>query len=134
MKIIIFVILTFFVFATGCTTGKKASEKKSGEDVSVNVKVSESDQLTGTIIKEVFTDKGGREHPEIYDLYLKTKKETIFIKFSDSKVTRAEIEKFLDKEVTLEVKITETGSWDSDDPEVQSRIGKYIAIKKILNQ
>jgi hypothetical protein len=87
---------------------------------------------SGTIIKQNFVDKGGRVHQDIFDLYFKTDQGKIFIKISEGHVKRDEILKYLDKEIVVKAKLISWGLWDSDDPNVQSRVGDYFIFYEII--
>jgi hypothetical protein len=89
--------------------------------------------LKGKIIKNTFKNKANREYKNITELYIKTEKETYFIKFRDGKVLRKDLEKYVDKDVQLKVILRE-GTWDTSagDPPAQSRIGKYLVVLEII--
>ena len=88
---------------------------------------------SGTIVKHNFVDKGGREHKDIFDYYLKTDKGEIFIKISEGNVSRDELAKHLNKEIKVKALLIHWGLWDTDDPNVQSRVGDYFIFKEIIN-
>lgn len=87
---------------------------------------------SGTIIKQNFVDKGGRVHQDIFDLYLNTDQGKIFIKISEGRVKRDEILNYLDKEIVVKAKLISWGLWDTDDPNVQSRVGDYFIFYEII--
>lgn len=95
----------------------------------------------GKIIKSLQINKVGRKL-KIYDYFFvdgKTKKQ-YFIKSSTNTTLIDEIEKHIIYSDTLnnetkKLKIKgkkQTGLWDSDNPEHQSRVGDYIHIYEIL--
>jgi hypothetical protein len=85
----------------------------------------------GKIVKVQFRDKGGRIREGMYSLYFETDSVRLFIKFQEGKVRRKEIEKYTDRKIIVKGYKT-FGLWDTDDPNVQSRVGDYIVIHEIL--
>lgn len=87
--------------------------------------------LEGTVIEVPFVNKAGRTIIGAESLFFKTTVERYFIKFSAGKVLRVDLEKSIGQ--TIKVKsYTTFGLWDTDDPNVQSRVGDYIVILEIL--
>lgn len=83
------------------------------------------------LIEKPFINKVGKEGSS-KDLYLVIKQHTYFIKWSASKVTKAEMMPFLNRKVKVKIDIR-NGLWDTDDPNIQSRVGDYVAILKLFN-
>jgi hypothetical protein len=123
-------ILTFALFSTTTIP----SNAKILTRYSMNELTNDTLILKGKIIKNTFKNKANREYKNITELYLKTEKETYFIKFRDGKVLRKDLEKYVNKDVQLKVILRE-GTWDTSagDPEAQSRIGKYLVVLEIIN-
>ncbi len=88
---------------------------------------------TGKIIKVNFVDKGGRVHKDIFSYFFETEGDKIFIKITEGKVNREEIAKYYNEEIKVRA-IKTGGLWDTDDPNVQSRVGDYIIFKEILTE
>ena len=88
-------------------------------------------EMSGKLVYKPFINKGGREIPGVGDYFLDAGKESWFIRLDNSKVKEDELKPLLDQKVKLEVSQRE-GLWDTDDPNVQSRIGKYIVVLRIL--
>ena len=86
--------------------------------------------VEGTVIKEQFVNKGGRPIDGAFDYFLKYNNEKRFIKFMESKVSSVELEDNLNKKVSYQIS-EHNGLWDTDDPNVQSRIGDYVVIWSI---
>ncbi len=84
----------------------------------------------GKIVKKYFVNKRGDIDKSIYDLFFDTKTAEYFIKLDECSVNKKELEKYLDKNVKIKA-IKKEGLWDTDDPNVQSRIGTYLAIEHI---
>jgi len=87
--------------------------------------------MKGKIVKVNFVNKGGRKIPGAFDYFFEIDGKKLFIKITEGEVTRDEIAKHLDKEV--EIKGYKSGGlWDTDDPNVQSRVGDYMVILEFL--
>ncbi|MCF6364604.1 MAG: hypothetical protein L3J35_00200 [Bacteroidales bacterium] len=87
----------------------------------------------GKIVKVNFVDKAGRVHEDAFNYFFQTEGDKIFIKISEGKVKRDEIVKIYNKNIKIKGYKT-FGLWDTDDPTVQSRVGDYIVIYKIIRQ
>jgi len=88
--------------------------------------------ITGQVI--VKTAKNKRGDPMGEDLYLRCSIQDYFIKFCESEVSRETVAALESKHITVKMDIR-NGEWDScghDEEAVQSRVGTYIAIQKIL--
>lgn len=83
------------------------------------------------LIEKPFINKIGKEG-SFKDLYLVVKQHTYFIKWSASKVTKAEMMRFLNRKVKVKIEIR-NGLWDTDDPNIQSRVGDYVVILKLFD-
>jgi hypothetical protein len=85
--------------------------------------------MSGKIIKESFVDKGGREHPNIQEFYFVCFEKQFFIKTTG--ITFAgNLSDYVNTYVRIHASV-ESGLWDTDDPNVQSRIGDYLIINHI---
>lgn len=95
--------------------------------------------VTAPVSRHRFQKKNG-EYMDFEELYLSRSIQDYYIKFCESKVTRTEIEEYLAKKgdliptITVEVEFME-GEWDRcpGDPEMQSRVGEYVIILKLLS-
>lgn len=88
--------------------------------------------ITGQVIVKSGVNRKGKPMGE--DLYLRCSIQDYFIKFCESEVSRETIAAMVDKAITVKMDIRD-GEWDNCGHEVepvQSRIGTYIAIQKIL--
>lgn len=121
-KILIYLFPLLFACASATTQETtKFHEKKLGEP------------NTCQLIEKEFVNKGGKI-TEYKELYLRCSIQDYFIKLCESKVTKKELEKYLNKGITIEMEIKE-GMWDhcNDNPAyAQSRVGNYVIIKKII--
>lgn len=88
-------------------------------------------EMEGTIEKKQFYNKANRKIEGVYDLFFVMGKERLFIKTRSHTVSRDQLEPYIGKKIKVEASILE-GMWDADDPNIQSRIGRYISIFKIL--
>lgn len=115
--------ICLFTTITGCKSGKTAI---------VDIpETSENYAWRNAIIySESFTDKGGHEHPEIKDYFLFTQEGEYFIKLSECKATDLKIDQLNAHLVKVRVKISD-GLWDTNDPNVQSRVGSYAVFDSI---
>jgi|GEM_PF-5282808 len=88
---------------------------------------------TGHLIEKPFIDKAGRPAGGA-DLYLRLSMGDYFIKFSESSVTREDLAIHVGSVVSLAGEIRD-GDWDigpGDPPEMQSRIGPYFVVSRIV--
>ncbi len=89
-------------------------------------------RMLGTITKEPMVRKKDTIIEGAYDYYFEvTEDELYYIYIEKSNVNEELLELFVDEEVTIRGYVAE-GQWDSDDPEVASRVGSYIVIKNIF--
>lgn len=121
---IIFLFSIFSLLIISCNSN-------TGVTKDVKVKEDNLEIFEGKIIKVQFVDKGGRVHEDIFSYYFETNNEKLFIKIQDGKVKRDEIAKYYNTKIKIEGYKT-FGLWDTDDPNVQSRVGDYIVFYKIL--
>jgi len=121
--LIIFLVLGFTLTISGC----KMSEKKTTTTIIDGPQYS---YQQGIIKKDIFVDKGGREHPEIVEYYFKSYYGEEFINLSKCKNLNGNIEDFANKLVRLRIILID-GLWDTDDPNVQSRVGIYAVIDSV---
>jgi len=96
--------------------------------ISASIKV--YDNKEAKIIAEIFVDKGGREHPEIVEYFLEFGGKRYWIKFAESKVSVAAVKALAGQSIYFDGKL-ENGLWDTDNPEVQSRIGDFLIVDTI---
>ncbi len=101
-----------------------------------NIPVNEkkaSEYTSCQLVEKEFVNKGGKI-TEYKELYLRCSIQDYFIKICEGKITLKELEKYIDKGITVEMEIKD-GMWDhcSDDPAyAQSRMGTYVVIHKII--
>lgn len=82
------------------------------------------------VIYEPFINKAGKLIEGAGDYFLVYENQNWFIKFSAGSVLRSDVEKFEGKTATCTVMELD-GLWDTNDPNVQSRVGKYVALYEI---
>ena len=87
--------------------------------------------VTAKLIRKKSFNKAGRELPGAGDFFLVINGKETFVKMMDSKVTTDDLEPLLDKKSKFRI-VRGEGLWDTDDPNVQSRIGPYIAIIEVI--
>lgn len=129
-----------FLLTLLITTSMFSCNKKITTDGANNLKTSNSQTISCPIIEKPFVKKNGV--PTGYsEYYLQRSIQDYFVKFCESSVTKKELEEALIKQqgliktLKLEIEI-KSGEWDicKDDPsEMQSRIGEYAVIYKIID-
>jgi hypothetical protein len=123
-------VFSLILFSYSCGVSENSTmEKHNKEPLSDSKNI-----LGGILVEHPFTSKNG-ETSEIMELYLRCSVQDYFIKFCESEVTPDQLKPFLDKSVTLEIEMKD-GEWDNcltEDLHVQSRTGKYLAVKGIVN-
>ncbi len=89
---------------------------------------------TCQLIQKPFIKKNNVE-TDIQEYYLRCSIQDYFIKLCESNVSKEDLDQYLNKGISVEMDIVE-GEWDScpGDGEVQSRVGTYVVIKKIIDQ
>lgn len=99
--------------------------------------MNKSNSAPGTsciLVKKTFFSKKGTPL-ESGDLYLRCSTQDYFIKFCESKVTKEELLPLINQGITVEMEVR-NGEWDRcpNDPEyIQSRIGTYAIIHRLLS-
>ncbi len=88
---------------------------------------------TGKIIKVNFVDKAGREHKDSFNYFFESEGKQYFIKITEGNVNRDELAEHYNKVIKVRAVIILFGLWDTDDPNVQSRVGDYLIFKEILS-
>lgn len=101
-------------------------------NIAINEKKA-SEYTSCQLVEKEFVNKGGKI-TEYKELYLRCSIQDYFIKICEGKITLKELEKYIDKGITVEMEIKD-GLWDhcSDVPAyAQSRMGTYVVIHKII--
>ncbi len=102
-------------------------------DGNVNIPQTETDFIwkTGIITEEIFVDKGGRQHQDIKDYYFLTADSEDFINVPKCRGIKEKMSEYSYWFVKARVKNFD-GLWDTDDPNVQSRVGPYLIFDTIV--
>jgi len=102
-------------------------------DGNVNIPQTETDFIwkTGIITEEIFVDKGGRQHNDIKDFYFLTSDSEDFINVPKCSGIKGKMSDYSYWYVKARVKNFD-GLWDTDDPNVQSRVGPYLIFDTIV--
>ena len=129
--IIILIILSSCNYQKTMTTSNKAPNLQSENNTEI---------ISAPIVYKSFVKKNGEETLE-KEMYVQRSIQDYFIKFCESGVTRRQLETYLRdhrkndlvQTVSLEVSFKK-GEWDACDKDqpVQSRVGEYIIIHKII--
>ena len=114
-----YILIVAILFA-GVSYGQR--EKKASEDGSI----------TCVLVQKAFVNKKNKT-TDIMEYYLQCSIQDYYIKLCESEVSGSELEKYIDQGITVQMEIRD-GSWDEceDNMHVQSRIGKYVIIKSIV--
>lgn len=98
--------------------------------------------ISGLIVQKPFVNKAGKAS-DFKEMYFRLSVQDYFIKFCESKITKADLQAHLDslpesgllgdKAVSLEIEI-KNGEWDNCEEEypVQSRVGDYVVVYRIV--
>jgi hypothetical protein len=137
MKNVVVVSLGFLLFACGTAREKEAPDAEASAMIEDDtVLFSEIEAMFKTVeakvIYEPFVNKAGKLIEGGGDYFLVYDNQNWFIKFSAGKVLREDIAKLKDQNATFSIAEME-GLWDTDDPTIQSRIGKYVAVYEIVH-
>jgi hypothetical protein len=125
-----FILVGLLIVISACGVSENSTMEKHNKEPLSDTK----NLLAGILIEHPFTSKNG-ETSEIMELYLRCSVQDYFIKFCESSVTPSQLRPFLNKSITLEIEMKD-GEWDNcltEDVHVQSRTGKYLAVKGIVN-
>ncbi len=116
--------LTFIIpFLVNCSNTKPVQEDK-------NIKTEiQGKEYTGLIVAYPFINKIGEEMPEFQEYYFLSNIGEYFIKKSESHY-KADLKEMINCYVKIDASIND-GLWDTNDPNVQSRVGPYITINSI---
>ena len=128
MKKLLF--LSFGLIMLSCSNLKESSTihiDETNEIVEVETKTVEA-----LVLKEQFVNKASRQVEKTYDYFLSYDGKKMFIKFMESNVLVESIEARVGQKVSFKIMERE-GLCDTNDPNIQSRVGKYVAIWEILN-
>ncbi|MBL7897658.1 MAG: hypothetical protein JNJ99_03905 [Crocinitomicaceae bacterium] len=88
-------------------------------------------KVEAKVIYVPFVNKAGKEIDGAGDFFLVYEGQEWFIKFSAGNVMREDVEKLVDQTARFSLAEQE-GLWDTDNPEVQSRVGKFVVLFEIL--
>ena len=114
-------ILATFFFSCNGKKNTSVSEKQINPN---------SKWMSGIIKTESFVNKAGIEQPEYQEHYFLCTSGEYFLKKSESHY-QTNIKEAENKHVKILAHI-EDGLWDTNDPNVQSRVGPYICIDSII--
>ena len=118
-----FIIILLSLFLMNCASSEKTANQESMTGKIVKAKV----------VKEPTKNKAGRVLDGVFSYYLKYDGNSRFIKFSESEVSPSELDSIGDQNIEFRI-LEKNGLWDTDDPNVQSRIGDYVCILEIIGR
>jgi hypothetical protein len=87
-------------------------------------------EVKGTITQVKSLNKAGNVLAGDGDFFIDFNAKSYFVKLSAGSVTGEELKAIMNVKTTFELVILE-GLWDTDDPNVQSRVGEYVKIISI---
>lgn len=125
--------MAFFVsgILMSCSSSEKSIETIESDPLTTEIETNNTSQVVeAKLIRKKAYNKAGKEMPYAGDFYLAYGGKEVFVKLMDSEVTSEELEQILDQKAKFEI-IERDGLWDTDDPNVQSRIGPYVEIISI---
>lgn len=136
MKLMVMLVVGCAV--TACATKREnndsmgLSSSLSAEDSALQSQVSAVIKtVEARVMYEPFVNKAGVLVEGVGDYFLVYNDLHWFIKFTDGTVLREDIAKLKDQTAKFVV-MEKEGLWDTDDPNVQSRVGKYVGIYEII--
>jgi len=121
---LLFIAILFF----SCKESSKINKKEGN-----NIKTINSKTTTCQLIEKEFVNKIGKTNG-VKELYLRCSIQDYFIKICESDITVNQLKPYLNKGVEVEIEIKD-GFYDQCESSlrsVQSRIGTYVIIKKII--
>lgn len=140
MKLALSSAFSIFIIALSTLFSCSTSKEKTSQHNNVSNKnaAEKSYLITAPIVKKQFVNKAGRTTDNI-EYYIQQSIQDYFIKFCESNVSIKELNEKLEniegdiKALQLEVEMRD-GHWDicGGNHEIQSRIGEYMVILKVL--
>lgn len=127
------IVLCVSIFAISCKTSKVEKDLIKYEETVEFIEIENSEYMwkTGIITMSPFVNKIGEVMPEYAEHYFLCSEGEYFIKLMDCKNVNAEVKDFKNKYVKMHISIGD-GLWDTNDPNVQSRVGSYVIYDSIV--
>ena len=138
-NLLLFIGISALLFSFFACNNKNITKKDNTETIEETT--SETMIITAPLVKKAFVNKGGKTS-DFQEWYIRLSSADYFIKFCESKVSKAELEKEIEPQaeemiisLSLEIEIRE-GEWDiCDETEmIQSRVGEYAVIHRIIKE
>ncbi len=139
-KALLLISISALLFSLFSCNNKNLTKKDKNEET-IEKTTSETMIITAPLVKKAFVNKGGKTG-DFQEWYVRLSTDDYFIKFCESKVSRAELEKEIEPQademiisLSMEIEIRE-GEWDiCDETEMmQSRVGEYAVIHRIIKE
>jgi hypothetical protein len=136
---LLLISITTILFSFYACNNKHLANKDKHE--SIAEKTEGTMIVTAPLVKKAFVNKGG-ETGKFQEWYVRLSSDDYFIKFCESKLSRADLEKEIESQsdemiisLSMEIELRE-GEWDiCDETEmIQSRVGKYAVIYRIIKE
>lgn len=130
MKSIIITLTALVLLA--CANYPNTDETAAAFEEQFALNLQEDTMMVGCLVVEKEFIKKNNEPGGYKELYLRCSVDDYFIKLCESKVTRKELEAYIDQGISARI-VLRDGEWDicEGDPVMQSRIGTYAAILEI---
>lgn len=125
LKLLALIIISFLLITYSCKI------KKTDGNVTIPQTETNFVWKYGIISEDVFVDKGGRTHNDIKDYYFLTANSEDYINVPKCKGITEKMSDYSFWYVKARVKNFD-GLWDTDDPNVQSRVGPYLIFDTII--
>lgn len=124
-------VLMMIVLFSSCANEKEITTDNSSSNKR-EMGASKDGSVSCQLIEKNFVGKNGVD-TDVKELYLRCSVQDYFIKLCESNVSRADLEAYLDKGITVIMEIKE-GEWDhcGEEYEIQSRTGTYCVITSIV--
>ena len=126
-------LLLISIVFTSCKSSHVEKEVIKTIETVENIEIINSEYIwkTGIITMSPFVNKVGEVMPEYAEHYFLCSDGEYFIKLMDCKKVNADVKDFANKYVKMRVSFQD-GLWDTNDPNVQSRVGSYVVYDSIV--
>ncbi|HDQ15815.1 MAG TPA: hypothetical protein ENN45_02015 [Bacteroidetes bacterium] len=138
-KLLLFIGISTLLLSFFACNNKNITKKDNTETIEETT--SETMIVSAPLVKKAFVNKGGKTN-DFQEWYVRLSTADYFIKFCESKLSRAELEKEIEPQaeemiisLSMEIEISE-GEWDicNETEMIQSRVGEYAIIHRIIKE
>lgn len=133
MNKLISIVIIFSLIVLSCKTTTEVSQSTNQQGSQLK-----KNQLVGVVILKGITNESRSTQSNNKELFFKINEKDYFIKISEGYVSREELSKYIDKQITIKGEI-KTGEWEGiqagsiqeGTSSKKPRSGEYIIINKI---